>query len=387
MKHFTKKQIGYMIFIAGIILLNLVAWNSKSFSDAYLLWIFPIWVNTYGRLTGLAPFSVGEWLIIAGLVLLVLALFFLPGAVIMLFRKKKEGRFYRLAKGFYSFLGNVFLIVALIMTLNCFILYHGSTFGEMYFPDEKEKYSVEELVQVWNLVVQNCNTLSKEMERDEKGYVLYPEGETAMQQTARQAMIRLGDTYPRLSGFYPCPKRMYFSDFMCQQYMCGYYFPFSMEANYNGVMYITNKPETMCHELAHLKGYIQEDEANFISFLACTNSENVFFQYGGYLGVLGYLSNELADLNEEDLQRISDQGISILGVEKQVAKDYVFVLQEEWERIEEEAVVSTEIVDKAAETFVETSLKLNGVSDGMKRYGRVVQLLLAYYEENGFIGN
>ena len=42
---------------------------------------------------------------------------------------------------------------------------------------------------------------------------------------------------------------MFFSDFMCQMYMCGYYFPFSMEANYNDVMSIMKKPATMCHEL------------------------------------------------------------------------------------------------------------------------------------------
>ena len=56
-----------------------------------------------------------------------------------------------------------------------------------------------------------------------------------------------------------------------------------MEANYNDVMYIMNKPDTFCHELAHLRGYIYEDEANFIGYLACVESEDAFFQYAGYL--------------------------------------------------------------------------------------------------------
>lgn len=78
--------------------------------------------------------------------------------------------------------------------------------------------------------------------------------------------------------------------------MLGYYFPFSMEANYNKVAYVTNLPVTMCHELAHLKGYIQEDEANFIGFLACISSDDLLFQYSGYLSVLNYVNNDFMKL-------------------------------------------------------------------------------------------
>ncbi|MFQ8979614.1 MAG: DUF3810 family protein [Waltera sp.] len=42
------------------------------------------------------------------------------------------------------------------------------------------------------------------------------------------------------------------------------------------------KPATMCHELAHIRGYIYEDEANFIAFLACVESDDSTFQYAGY---------------------------------------------------------------------------------------------------------
>ena len=75
------------------VLLNVIAWNSTAFCDAYITYIFPIWVNTYGRLTGLFPFSVGEWLIVAGVVLVVGAM--LLGLVrfgiglLQIFRKKR----------------------------------------------------------------------------------------------------------------------------------------------------------------------------------------------------------------------------------------------------------------------------------------------------------
>ena len=44
--------------IAFSLLLNLAGWISRSFCNFYARHIFPVWVETYGRLTGLFPFSV-----------------------------------------------------------------------------------------------------------------------------------------------------------------------------------------------------------------------------------------------------------------------------------------------------------------------------------------
>ena len=155
-----------------------------------------------------------------------------------------------------------------------------------------------------------------------------------------------------------------------------------MEANYNDVMQVTNTPSTICHELAHLRGYILEDEANFISFLACTRSEDIFFQYSGYLEVMSYLYQELNNLTPEEVKYMNDAGIGICPITKQILGDATFVLPEQWDRIEEEAVLDTETVEKASDVFVETSLQLNGVSDGMKSYSRVVELLILYYRQH-----
>ena len=53
--------------------------------------------------------------------------------------------------------------------------------------------------------------------------------------------------------------------------------------------------------------------------------------------------------------------------------------EEEWERINGKAVVDTETVDSVSDTLTDASLKLNGVSDGMVSYNRVVELLLQWY--------
>lgn len=161
-----KPALKIYIGIAALtILLHVLAWSSTAFSDAYIAYVFPVWVNTYGRLTGIFPFSVGEWLIIAGILLIFSALVM---AVISGIPKTR-----RTAVRFFRFFAWVVLTVCLIMTLNCFILYHGSTFSERYFGADTGEYSVEALLRVRNSVVRACNRLSAEVERDEQDYILY----------------------------------------------------------------------------------------------------------------------------------------------------------------------------------------------------------------------
>lgn len=406
----------YFIIVGIVVLLNIIAWSSETFCDWYIRYVFPVWVNTYGRLTGLFPFSVGEWLIVAGVFLVIAAvILMIASAFRWIIRRcrachvdkqdkssraphvtrssvtRGRGRFDKFCCGFYTFFAWVLLAVLVLMTLNCTILYHATPFSEKYFATEKatddvnentdtrntaetEKstYTLQDLTALRNMLVEKCNELSGQMQRTEEGEIIY---EGNMRKNAISDMQALGETYDALQGFYPMPKPLYFSDFVSQQYMLGYYFPFSMEANYNKVAYVTNLPVTMCHELAHLKGYIQEDEANFIGFLACISSDDLLFQYSGYLSVLNYVNNDFYEAIGEDYERYMAE----VQIDRQVYEDAVFVRKEDWDRIEKEAVVDTEVVDAVSTGFVETSLKLNGVDDGMVAYSRVVGLLLQWY--------
>lgn len=389
----TRRWKIYIAIWFLVVLLNVVAWNSTAFCDWYIFHIFPLWVNTYGRLTAIFPFSVGEVMIVAGVCLLVaailLALFLLilkgVEAIVSkrMRRPMKECEYAvgftfftekakRAARGFYSFFAWILVAVALVMTLNCFILYHASTFSEKYFGVDKEEYGYEDLVELRNAVVEKCNELSRQIPRQSDGTIVY-RGD--MTEVARRTMQKLGETYDGLKGYYPSPKPLAGSDFLSQQYMCGYYFPFSMEANYNSVMYVMNKPSTFCHELAHLKGYIYEDEANFISYLACIQSDDIYFEYSGYLSVLYYLDNDFYAAVGKD----RDKYLAEPMILPQVHEDAIFLTQEEWDRIEEKAMLDTEVVDAVSDVFTDTTLKLNGVSDGMISYSRVVRLLLQYY--------
>ena len=98
-----------------------------------------------------------------------------------------------------------------------------------------ENYSKAELAVLRDYIVVNANELAEQMERDADGYLIY-KGD--MNQAAVEAMQQVGTDYGRLQGYYPQPKEIYFSELLSQTYRMGYYFPFSMEANYNGCRWI-----------------------------------------------------------------------------------------------------------------------------------------------------
>ena len=153
MQRKTKKgRILFLVILVIIVLLNIAAWVSSSFCDWYIAHVFPAWVNTLGRITGIFPFSVGEWMILLGLVLVAAAAALgLIWAVIGVIkairavsrhrsgaerREKPAGKFQRFTLGFYRFFAWALLCVGVVMTLNCFILYHASTFSEHYFGED-----------------------------------------------------------------------------------------------------------------------------------------------------------------------------------------------------------------------------------------------------------
>ncbi len=352
-----------------------LCWCSTTVSDLYVTHVFPVLSGIYGRLTSLAGFSVGEKLLVFVVCYLVFCILFILTRVI-------AGRFFgggaadrgtkAISKYLIRFSVVLGTVTVFLMVFNCFVLYHTSKL-EVAHEKKSDDYTVEDLGKLRDYVVTKCNELSTQVPHDENGNVKY-EGD--MKGTAIKSMQDLGDEYPRLSGYYVTPKALYFSDFMCQQYMQGYYFPFSMEANYNDKMNLMNKPFTMCHELAHTHGYIYEDEANFFGFLACIGSDDIVFQYSGYLGVLNYINNDFyRAVSKEEYN-------SHVKISERVKYDNEFVSQEGWKEIEEKALFSTETVKKAADTFIDTNLKVNGVSSGKVSYSHVVGLIMDYYSDS-----
>ena len=62
-----------------------------------------------------------------------------------------------------------------------------------------------------------------------------------------------------------------------------------------------------------------------------------------------------------------------------VKYDNEFLSKDGWKEVEDNAIFKTETVKKAADTFIDTNLKVNGVLDGKVSYRYVVGLIMDYY--------
>ena len=154
----------------------------------------------------------------------------------------------------------------------------------------------------------------------------------------------------------------------------GVFTPWTMEANVNIDISPYSIGSTMCHELAHLRGFMREDEANYISYRACMASDSLDLQYSGTMLALIHTGNALYGQNADRYFELYRAHISA-----KVSTDLV-ANSEYWDQFEKPVVGDTtvgEIMDKVNDTY----LKANDQTDGTKSYGRVVDLLLAEYKQ------
>ena len=128
-----------------------------------------------------------------------------------------------------------------------------------------------------------------------------------------------------------------------------------------------NIPHTICHELSHLRGFMREDEANFIGYLACIGSEKEVFRYSGYLTGWVYAGNALAGQDIDSYRELYGKLLP------QAAKD----LRDNWEFWNRYEGKVAEVSNQVNDTY----LKMNDQKEGVKTYGRMVDLMLAYHRK------
>ncbi|MCL2054159.1 MAG: DUF3810 domain-containing protein [Oscillospiraceae bacterium] len=367
---FKKTSLILSAIFAVCIAANIAARFFMPYADFHRSRIFPVLMNIFARISGVFPFSVGEILILLGLTAVpgVIALFVYLTAV----KKKSRGE---IARVYIKGISWVLAVILCMETFNFLILYHCSTFASVYGISENE-HTPERLFEVAVMIAEKANEASADISRNEAGRFVM---RTDFHTDAVASMKKLGEAYPSFSGYYPPPKPLAFSKTATRLRLLGIYFPFSFEANYNKLIADIDKPSTVCHELAHLKGWILEDEANFIAFLACVYSDNPEFVYSGYADALGYIwtkvQNECPPDKYEEFLKIIDTDVW----------NDIYHSHDIFRKAKEETIGNIrvgEIISEVSETAIDANLIFNGVPDGSKSYGRFVDLLLNYYSED-----
>lgn len=362
-----KITICFMVVCLGFsAIILLLARYADGFAQRYAVNVYPVISEYGGRISSQWNYSIFEAAVLSFLILVVLLP--LSGLLHLLFcvmirRKSGSIRKKIISVSLRLLICSVSVLV-LVYSAAGAVNYHRNSIGTVLSLPVKES-SMESLVKLSMLLAEDLTALTEDPDWD---YSLLTVKDSAYIETqAIYAMKQLGKQEPSLAGYYSKPKSVYFSEVLSDLGIEGIFSPFTMEANYNKAMTPFLIPYTICHELAHYKGYMKEDDAGFIAFLACKNSPSMVFQYSGMFHALIFTLNALK--TEADPEEFND-------VYQKLPEPVRIQLGYIKEQRQQQTTSFTAITKSVNDLY----LKANA-QEGMKSYGQMVDLLIADYAD------
>lgn len=324
-------------------------------------WVFGVMApleQALGRLWSLLSFSVAEALTALFLACCVI---WLVRAVVLLFRRREPLRFLRRLLALAA--AWLWLWAGLCWLWNA--AYYVPSFAQREGLNT-DPCSVEELAAVTDYFARQAAALAAQVPRDENGHFAaelpdcFARGLDIYQNIARE--------FPSLDVKAVRAKPLLCSRLQSILGFTGIYFPFTGEANVNVDAPACLVPATIAHEMSHQRMVASELEANFVGIAACTSSDDVVFQYSGYLMGLIQLCNALYPADADAWYDIAGQY-------------FTPELSTDWRDNNEYWDALKSPVEDAANDVYDTFLKSNDQELGIRSYGACVDLLVHYYGE------
>jgi len=334
--------------------------DNKALMTAWVKNILAPFIQTVGKFWSIFPFSVAE----------LLAALFLAGSAVWLIRtivlligEKRGSAFLRRVLAYICLL--CWLWCAFCWMWNC--TYRAAGFAEEYGLS-KAPYSPEQLVDVTVLFAVQAAGLADHVPRNEDlSFAVTPQEAF---DRAEGVYAAIGEHFPGLNLSHRRAKPIFFSRLQSALGYTGVYFPFTGEANVNVDQTPCLVPFTIAHEMAHQRMVASEDECNFIGVLACISSDDVVFQYSGWMMGLVYLINAVYDISPDLANEIMRQGFSDeLRKDWNDNYDYWQALKSPTQKKAQEAM------DEVYDGY----LKSQGQTLGLMSYDACVDLLVNYF--------
>lgn len=320
-------------------------------------YVYPLFANSIGRLLSLAPFSVLEVLILVGAAAL---LTYLAWQIIRLVRdpEGRRDRLYRLVLNLLGGASVVYFGFVLFMGLNYYRAPIATHMGL-----QVQNATKQDLYDLCKDLAEQCNADRALLKEDAAGVaLLQDEGYTQTAESARQAMAKLEEKIPVLQAADIRNKPLWTSRLFSHALTTGIYIPFESGINVDAPAH--SIPVTMCHELTHFRGFMREEEANFIGYLACMESDRADFRYSAGLLAFTYAFSDLVVEDVEMARSIAALCGEGMLRDLQAEDDY-------WNQFR------GTLMGDASQTIYNEYLQANG-QEGIVSYSEMVELLIAY---------
>ena len=360
-KYFSLTAIFLIMLALVCVIIHAFAINLPEFADFFNQTVGAFFRFALAKLTGFIPFSVTE----IAIVLLPLIIGMIVYYAIKAFKCGKN-------RGI-KYLATVLAVLSLfyssfVLTFACG--YRGVALDKK-LSLERAEVSNEELELTARVVMKQVNALAKKMKYNDDGFSVMPYSFTALNDKLNSAYKKGAEKYKFIQNLKSNVKPIILSEPMTYTHISGVYTFFTGEANVNINYPSYNLPYTMAHEMAHQRGIAPENEANFIAFLICTESDDEYIQYSAYFNMLEYLSNALYRADKEAYKEL-------IGELNERVKGELIAYSKFYEKYEDS--VAADISGAVNNSYLQSQ----GQTEGTRSYGLVVDLAVAYYKKVGF---
>lgn len=343
----------FLAIVCGII--KLISVYNEPFADFFNRYISSVFRAILAHIASVVPFSIAETVIICAVPVVILYLVYCFTVAVKKNTLTKQ-------------IVNLLCVIALLFS--AFTINIGIAYDTTPLEDKLELTltdpTTDELYTACAFTLIKLNQLERDIPRTESGASVLPYSFSETVEKLNDAYDTLYEQYDFLSPLHTNVKPIALSEPLTYTHMSGFYTFWSGEANVN-----TNYPDyvmvyTIAHEMAHQRGIAPEDEANFIAFLACAASEDVYIRYCGYANLMEYLGNSLytadAERFKEDIRPFYSDGL----VREYAAYAEMFVPYAD--------STASEVSDAVNDAY----LKSQGQTEGTGSYGLVTDLAVAY---------
>ncbi len=285
---FMKNNRGFcalLMFLIVCVTVNIIARNNAEFAEWVSANIVAIYTKIMATVTGFLGFSVTEFALLMALPWLVVLFLRCRG------RDRTKTSLFSVVKSTVCFV----LVVASIFMLTSVCYYRKPIAPQIGI--ERSTPNAEELLQAMDICSEELEELSDEIAYDANGFSRCKLSYDDIANELIESYSAM--SYSFLADMDVLPKQMALSRPMAYAQTTGIFIFMTGEAHYT-----TEFPDyvtvfSMAHEMAHQRGVMREDEANFMAFLACVTSKNDYLRYAGYVTMVNRLAGAALDADEE----------------------------------------------------------------------------------------
>lgn len=353
-----RKRIPYLLLLFSVLLWGLFRLFPQTMDTLYSFGLYH-WVGQgIQTVLSLVPFSLAELALYA----LVAALAFgLGKGLYVLVAKKSQAAALWKRQATRLWRGCLYLLSAFMLT--CGVNYYRVPL-EDHLEYELEPASFEELTTLADDMLMRLNNASGYIRRTSADKMNPERTFSQMRQCVQQAYDSLAHSVnPRFGGYYPATKPVMASKGMSYLGIMGFFFPWTLEANINKDVPAFWMPALIAHEQAHVRGFMRENEANFLAYLVGTHSEDPELRYSTLIHTFQYVLSAVYRVDPAAYEDLMERLAPFVQADFKENAQY-------WASFRTPLAEWSSKVNNAY-------LKANGQKEGVQSYGKVVDLLLA----------